>query len=65
MTIVHTPTRDEAISERDQIARALLEELGTDDREQLREMALHGDLTTRDHARVERLRELDFLLGEQ
>ena len=65
MTTVHTPTRQEATDERDRIARALAEELGTDDREELREMSLKGDLTARDSARVERLRELDFLLGKQ
>lgn len=65
MTIVHTPTREEATHERDEIARSLVEDFGTDDREELREMSLQGDLSSADSARVERLRELDFLLGER
>ena len=65
MTTVHTRTRDEATTERDELARRLADELGTADREILRRMSLQGDLTSRDSGRVDRLRELDFLLGER
>lgn len=65
MTTVQTPTHQEATTERDEIARALADEFGTDDRDALREMSLQGDLATDDSARVERLRELDFLLGDR
>lgn len=62
MTIVHTLTRDEGIAERNALVKALVTAFETDDREELRAMSLRGDLAPEDTARVERLRELDFLL---
>lgn len=62
MTTVQTPTREEANAERDDLARHLVAQTGTDNREELRDMALHGELGPRDAASVDRLRELDYLL---
>lgn len=62
MTIVHTLTRDEATAERDALVTTLTAAFETDDRDELRGMSLRGDLAPEDTARVERLRELDFLL---
>jgi hypothetical protein len=62
MTIVLTLTRDEGIAERNALVKALMTTFETDDRDELRAMSLRGDLAPEDTARVERLRELDFLL---
>lgn len=62
MTTVHTLTRDEAIAERDALVGVLDAAFRTLDRDELRGMSLRGDLAPEDTARVERLRELDFLL---
>lgn len=62
MTIVHTLTRDGATAERDALVDVLRTAFDTSDRDELRGMSLRGDLAPEDTARVERLRELDFLL---
>lgn len=61
---VETLTRQEAEAERDQLVRDLADEHGTADREELRELSLSGELTFEQIGRVNRLRTLDYLLGE-
>lgn len=65
MTIVQTMTREQAHAERDELVRALVDVLGTSDREELRGMSLRGELAPEDTGRVDRVRVLDYLLNEE
>lgn len=61
---VETLTRRDAETERAQLAAEMKREHGTSDREELRDLSLSGDLTFEQIGRVDRLRTLDYLLGE-
>ncbi|MHA7126306.1 hypothetical protein ACRTEC_07980 [Janibacter indicus] len=58
---VETLTRREAEVEREALVAAMNEAFDTTDREELRDLALSGDLTFEQIASVERLDLLDYL----
>lgn len=60
---VETLTKTDVETERAQLEREVAAEHGTTDREDLRDLALSGELTFAEIARVERLDSLDYLLG--
>lgn len=61
---VETLTYRDAEIERDGLVEQMSADFDTDDREELRDLTLSGDLTFEEIGRVDRLRTLDYLLGE-
>ncbi|WP_068400306.1 hypothetical protein [Kribbia dieselivorans] len=61
---VETLTRREAETEREELVDEMRTRFETDDREELRNLTLSGDLNFQQIGRVNRLRTLDYLLGE-
>jgi hypothetical protein len=64
LTTIQHLSREEAVTERGVLLRSLLDRFGTTDRDQLRELSLAGAMSDADIESVERVRSLDFLLGE-
>lgn len=61
---VETLTRRDAEAEREELVAAMRDAFETTDREELRDLTLSGDLTFEEIGHVDRLRTLDYLLGE-
>lgn len=62
MTMVETLDRSQAAAERESAIARLRELVGTDDRQELREMFIRGVLSRAESTTVDRLRTLDYLL---
>lgn len=62
MTMIETLDRSQAAEERASAVARLQELVGTDDRQELREMFIRGVLSRTESMTVDRLRVLDYLL---
>jgi hypothetical protein len=64
MVQIQEISRTEAIDERSKLEARFLARYETDSREVLRELSLSGEMSASEVEKVERLRTLDYLLGE-
>ena len=64
MTVIETLTPEQARIERRKVEKILRDRYDEGDRAVLRELSLSGAMPDEDVQHVERLRTLDFLLGE-